>query len=98
MSYGEPWEERLTGNEGRPMPDRTTFPTWLGGRTDQQHIGTARLAHHLSVSPMTVYKWIHGKSVPWSGLAERLAEVLGVTVEELRAAMGDTDQTATPSR
>ena len=43
------------------------------------------LSEELGVSPVTVSRWVHGKSTPDSGTARKIAEILDVSLDFLYA-------------
>ena len=70
------------------MTQETGFSSWLRDRMGAKNISGATLAKRLSVAPPTVYTWMSGASEPWSAQHGPLAEALGVTIDEIRAAIG----------
>lgn len=74
--------------KGEEMTEQR-FAAWLVDRMGEQNLSASTLARRLSLTPTTVRKWLDGESEPHPINRAALAEALGVTIDELRHAMGD---------
>ena len=66
------------------------FADWLQERLGERNLSGRTFARRLGLSTMTVYNWLRGESTPHSVNHAALAEALGITIDELRRAIGET--------
>lgn len=57
---------------------RTSFRSWLLGEMDDRGLTPVTLAHHLQVSPSTVYQWTLGNQTPTIEACRRIAVAFGL--------------------
>ena len=60
---------------------------WIRERREARGIGVAELAVLVGVNEATVWRWERGLSVPRRGIRAKLARRLGVSREQLDAAL-----------
>ena len=62
-----------------------TFDAWLRERVASRGSSGPTLARQLAIPTPTVYRWLHGLTLPSDAMAARLADVLGTTIHEVRS-------------
>lgn len=62
---------------------RQTFARNLTAIMKQRNIKTSELAHELHISRQSVHKWVHGLSLPRSGMLQKISEVLFCDMTDL---------------
>ena len=65
-----------------------SFDDWLRTMIARRNLSGATVARRLALPPETVYRWLCGLHVPEESVYPDLAEVLGLTISELRRALG----------
>lgn len=67
------------------------FPRWLRNVMGRQGLSAGTLARRIGVPSMKVSAWVLGSRWPEDGEIALLADALGVTIAEARAALGAAD-------
>lgn len=66
------------------IPDSLTFGEWLKSRMEAQGLTVSEMASAVSRGLVAVFNWRNGTHLPPSTVQADVADVLGVSVDEVR--------------